>query len=102
MQLRAQPPGPVLVLAGAQQPDHRATDRAGQRVAAERRPVLARAQHAEYVAPANHGGDRYHAAAQSLAQDVQVGNDPLVLDGERVPGTAEPGLDLVSQEQHVP
>ena len=64
-------------------------DRAGQRVAAERRAVLARLEHAEDVGGGHHGGHRHDAAAERLAQDVHVGHDILVLARERGAGPAE-------------
>ena len=48
----------------------------------------------------NDGGDRHDAAAQRLAQQVDVSRHVLVLAGERAAGASEPGLDLVGDEQH--
>ena len=77
-------------------------DRARQRVAAERRAVLARLQHAEHLVRAGDRGHRHDAAAERLAEDVHVGHDALVLDGEVGAGAAEARLDLVGDEQHAP
>ena len=89
-----------LVRAVAQHVDDLDPDRAGERVAAERRAVLAGLEHAEHVAVRHHGRQRHDAAAERLAEDVHVGHDVLVLDGERRAGAAEPRLDLVGDQQH--
>ena len=76
-------------------------DGGGERVAAERRAVLAGPEHAEHVAVADHGGDGHDAAAERLAEQVQVGHDALAVARERRADAAEAGLDLVGDEQHV-
>ena len=93
--------GAGLVLAGAEHLDHGEADRAGQRVAAEGAAVLAGAEHAEDVLVGDDRGDRDDAAAERLAEDVDVGDDALVVAGEGLAGAAEAGLDLVGGEQHV-
>ncbi len=50
-------------------------DGRGERVAAERRAVLAGLQHAEHVAVADDRGHRHDAAAERLAEQVEVGHD---------------------------
>ena len=39
-----------------------------------------------------------HAGGDRLGHDQQIGLDPEVLDGEELPGAAEPGLHLVDDE----
>ena len=90
-----------LELAGLQQVDDREADRARQRVAAERRAVGAGGEHAEHVGAADDGGHGQHPAAERLAQGDQVGPDAPELGRERGAGAAEPGLDLVGDEEHV-
>ena len=97
----AEPGGAGLELAGGQHVDDRAADRAGQRVAAEGAAVLAGLEDAEDVAVRHDGRDRDDAAAERLAQDVEVGDDALVVAREGPAGPAEAGLDLVGREQHV-
>lgn len=102
VQVVAELGGTLLVLAGAQHRDHLQGDRAGQRVAAEGGAVLAGPEHPEHVPVGDDGRDRDHAAAQRLAEDVDVRHDLLVLARERLPGPAQPRLDLVRHEQDVP
>ena len=46
-------------------------------------------------------GDGVDAAAERLAHDVDVGDDVLVVAGERPAGARQAGLDLVGDHQHV-
>src|SRR5262249_2999220 len=71
-----------------------------ERVAADRRAVRARSEDVHHLAARDEGGHRQHAAAQRLAQDDAVRTDAFVLIGEPGAGAAEPGLDLVEDEQH--
>ena len=89
-----------LHLAGGQQLDHGRADGAGQRVAAERRPVLAGLEQAEDLAVRDHGRQRHDAAAERLAEHVDVGLDALAVAGERRAGAAQARLDLVGDHQH--
>ena len=93
--------GPLLVLARPQQRDHGPAHRAGERVAAERGPVLTRAQQPEYLPGRGDRGDRYHASAEGLAQHVHVRPHAFGVAGERRAGTPQAGLHLVGDEQHV-
>ena len=79
----------------------RRPDRRGERVAAERRAVLAGADHAEHVAVRDDGRHGQDAAAERLAEQVHVGHDALAVARERLADAAEAGLDLVGDEQHV-
>src|SRR5690606_2264501 len=45
------------------------------------------------------GRDREDAASESLAEDVDVGHDVLVVTGEGPPGAREAGLDLVGDHE---
>ena len=76
-------------------------DRGGERVATEGGAVLAGAEHAEHVLVADDRGHRHDAAAERLAEQVQVGHDADVVALEGGAGAAEAGLDLVGDEQHV-
>ena len=72
--------------------------RAGDRVAAEGRPVVARLEEVAGVAEPDAGADR-DAAAQPLREGDQVGGRGGALVGEPLAGAADPGLDLVEPEQ---
>ena len=78
---------------------HRQCSGAGQRVAAEGRPMVARF---EDVCPgirkARADG---HSAAQSLGQGHDVGRDAGVLVREPPAGATESGLDLVEDQEQV-
>ena len=76
-----------------------ARDRAGERIAAEGRAMLAGLEHAQHFGVGKHGRDRIEAARQRLAEQRHVGLDAFVLLGEQLAGAAEPGLDLV-EDQH--
>ena len=55
------------------------------------------------IAAGDHRGDRQDAAAQRLAEHDHVRLHPVMLMGEEAPGLAEPGRDLVEdQERTVP
>ena len=84
-----------------QHAQRRARHRAGERVAAEGRAVLAGLQDAEHLVVRKHGRHRIEAAGQRLAEQRHVGLDALVLLGEQLAGAAEPGLDLVEDQHHV-
>ena len=62
-----------LELARSQHRDHLTRDRAGQRVPAERGPVLTRPEHAKHGAARHDRGDRHDPAAKRLAEQVYVG-----------------------------
>jgi hypothetical protein len=73
MQVHAQLGGALLELAGGQHRDDFAADRAGQRVAAERRAVLAGPVHAKDLAGGHHRRDRHDSTAERLALPVLFG-----------------------------
>ena len=91
----------ALELAGLQHLDDAQPDRGGERVAAERRAVLAGADDAEHVAVRDDRGEGQDAAAQRLAEQIDVGHDAFAVARERLAHAAEAGLDLVGDEQHV-
>src|SRR6202008_4557742 len=93
---------PLLILPGAEQPQHLEADRARERVPAERRAVLPGTEDAEDVAPGDDRRQGPDPAAERLAEDVDVGDDVLVLARERRAGASEAGLDLVGDQQDVP
>ena len=101
MQVGAQHPGALLLLAGGQQFHHGKADGRRQGVAPEGRAVLAGAEHAEDVPVADDRGDRHDAAAEGLAEQVEVRNDTHQVAGEGRSRAAEAGLDLVGDEQHI-
>ena len=68
-------------------------------IAAERRAVFAGPEHPEDVAIGDDGGQRHDPATERLAEDVHVGDDALVLAGERRAGPAETRLDLVRHQE---
>ena len=70
-------------------------DGGGQRVAAERGAVAARAQHAEHVLGGHHRRHRHDPAAERLAQHVDVGDHALEVAGERR-ARSVPGPDWIS------
>ena len=73
--------------------------RGGHRVAAEGGPVLAgRQQRGSFRAEGHEGTDR-EAAAQALGQGHGVGQDPGILAGQPLAGTADAGLHLVEDQQ---
>ena len=73
--------------------------RGPERVATERRAVLARPDHRQHVTVRRDGGDRNHAAAEGLAQNVDVRDGAGQIAGEGCPGPAEAGLNLVGDQQ---
>ena len=79
--------------------EHGETRRAGERVAAERRAVLARHQQSGHVGAEGHEGADGHAAAEALGERHRVGHDARPLVGEPVARAADAGLDLVDDEQ---
>ena len=91
----------LLEFAASQHRHHGAADRGGKRVAAERRAVLAWMQHPENVAVGHHRGQRHHAAAQRLAEQIDVGHHTPVVAGECPTGTGQAGLDLVGDHENV-
>src|SRR6185312_1649587 len=76
-------------------------DRRSQGIAAEGRAMRAGGEHAHQRARADKSRDRQHAAAQRLAEDQPVRADLLVLEDEPGAGAANPGLDLVDDEENV-
>ena len=86
---------------GLQDGQDGAHGRRGQRTAGERRRMQHRivVQRSEHLVGGQHGTDRDHPAGQDLAGQQDVRHD--VLDVGRPPGAdpAEPGLDLVEDQQ---
>ena len=101
LEVLAERAGALLELPRRQHLDDAQSDGGGQRVAAERRAVLARADDAEHVGVADDGREGQDAAAEGLAEQVQVGHDALAVARERLADPAEAGLDLVGDEEHV-
>ena len=101
MQALAQLGGTLLVFAFLQQLDDLDADRAGKRVAAEGGAVLAGLKDTKDVTAGGDRGDGNYSAAESLAEDVHVGLDAFVVDGEGLTRAAEAALDFVGQEQNV-
>lgn len=81
--------------------NHGGTDRGGQRIAAERRPVFAGMHHAEDFAVRDHRRQRNRTATKCLAEQVNVWQHTPVVAGERVTRTGQPRLDFVGDHQHV-
>src|SRR5690606_1451634 len=77
-------------------------DGRGERVAAEGRAVLTRTDDAQHIAVADDGGNRKDAATERLAEQIEVGNDPLTVAREGLPDPAEACLDLIRDEQYAP
>src|SRR6185312_8997863 len=78
----------------------------GQRIGHERRAVhqragLVRADRVRDVAAAQRRGQRDVAAGERLANTHDVGADARVVGGEQLPGAAEPGGNLVEDQQDV-
>ena len=78
--------------------------RGRQVVAAERRAVAHGSLHAvehplEGRARDEHRADRHEPAGQRLGETDHVGLEPPVLQREEAPGTPDPGLDLIADEQ---
>src|SRR5260221_191489 len=74
------------------------------RVAAPRRVVrlgarVAAVRGREDRAPGEHGRQRHQPAAERLAEQDDVGPARPDLAGQEAAGAAEPGLDLVGDEQ---
>ena len=89
-------PGQVLV----DEHVHRGQRRgAGDGVAAVGAAQPARVHGVHELGAADDRGQR-HAVGQALGHGDEVGPDALVVEGEQVAGAAEPGLDLVGDEQH--
>ena len=63
--------------------------------------MLAGLEHAEHVAVADDCRHRHDAAAERLAEHVEVRHDALVVAREGAAGAAEAGLDLVGGEEDV-
>ena len=101
MQARSQPRCAALEFTASQHRYHGAADRRRKWVAAERRAVLAGMQHPENVAIGHHGGQRNHAAAQCLAEQIHVGHHIPVVAGEGSAGAGQAGLNLIGDHQHV-
>ena len=101
MQPRPQPGGAFLELTSSQHRHHGVTDRRRKGVAAERRAVLAGMQHPENVAIGHHRGQRYHAAAQGLAEQIDVGHHVPVVAGKGPAGAGQAGLNFVGDHENV-
>ncbi len=85
-----------------QDADHGGTDRRGQRIAAERRSVLTGMKDPpEDVAVGHHRGQRNHAAAECLAEQIDIGHHTPMVTGEGVAGAGQAGLDLVGDQQDI-
>ena len=80
-----EPGSSLLVFPCLEQPHDGETQSTGERIAAECAAVLARLQHAQHIMISNDCGYRNDAATKRLAQQVDIGDDALVLAGE---GTA--------------
>ncbi len=61
--------------------------------------MLARAQHTEHVGAARDRRHGHDAAAERLAERVQVGGDVLVIEREHGAGAGQARLDLVGDQQ---
>ena len=88
MQAIAEHTRALLRLAGGEHPHHLEADGGRERVAAEGRAVLAGLEHADHVAVADDCGDGHDAAAERLAEQVEVGHDADAHDdfGPYTPG----------------
>src|SRR5665811_1959145 len=84
-----------LELTGLEQPDHRMSDGAGQRVASEGRPVVARVDHFHDRARRDQSRHGHDPTAEGLAEDVHVRHDVLKLTGEGAAGAAKSRLCLL-------
>jgi hypothetical protein len=98
----AQHPRPLLRFAGREHLDDRKPNGCRERIAPERRPVLARTQHSQHILVADDRAHRHDAAAERLAEQVEVGHDADEVARERRPGAAEAGLDLVRDHENLP
>ena len=78
--------------------EHGVRDRGGERVAAERRAVLALRVERGGAAERDEAADR-EPAADALRDGDRVGGDARVLEGEPLAGASGAGLDLVDDEQ---
>src|SRR5665811_1487719 len=70
-----------LILAGLEQPDNGMADSAGQRVATERRPVVARTNHFHHRARRDQSRYGDDPTAEGFAKDVHVRHHALELAG---------------------
>ncbi len=80
--------------------EHRAGDRAGERIAAVGRAVHADRERARDLGRGQHRADR-EAAAQALGAGQDVGHDALLHVREQRAGAAHAALDLVEDQQRV-
>ena len=97
----AQLVGSPLVLAGAQQPQDLEADRAGERVAAERRAVLAGPEHARARrASTPRPRPATMPPPSALPRTYTSGCTPSCSHANVRPVRPEPGLDLVGDQQH--
>ena len=78
--------------------EHRERGARGERLAAERRGVIARLERGRDLGARPARADR-HAVAERLGQRDDVGPDPAVLEAEPPTRATETGLDLVDDEQ---
>ena len=101
MQACSQPRCAALEFTASQHRHHGGADRRRKWVAAERRAVLAGMQHPQDVAIGHHRGQRHHAAAQCLAEQVHVRHHIPVVAGEGSAGAGQARLDLVGDHQHI-
>ena len=74
---------------------------AGQRVAAKGGAVGTGGVNAQDIIVGSHSRQRHYAAAQSLAQDKDVGLHGFMLHREHIAGTGKTGLDFVGHEQDI-
>ncbi len=93
---------PLLELTRPQNRDHLQRHRTGQRVPAERRPVLPGPEHPQHIRRRHHRRHRHDPTAERLAEQIHIRHHPLVLAREGTTRASEPRLDLVRHEQHVP
>ena len=86
-QARARRAGPAADVLGLHHGERRPHGGQGQRLAAEGRAVVARAEGRRHFGPGPAGPDR-HAVAERLGHRHHVGLEPLGLEGEPVAGAA--------------
>ena len=101
LEVLAERRGAALELAGRQHLDHRGADRAASGLPPKVEPCSpgrSTPSTSRFATTAETGHD---AAAERLAEQVDVGHDALVVAREGLAGAAEAGLDLVGDEQHV-
>src|SRR5207244_2183215 len=84
-------------LVAQDRPNRGRAGRAGERIAAEGRAVVARLEHGDPIL--GHAGPDRHAAAEPLGQREDVRLDAVVLVAHELAGPPDPGLNLVEDQQ---